>query len=73
MEILAKDRYSEFVSFAENHKNTSFTQSLEWAALKSGWEHEIVISRKNGEIKGAMLILIERLPVYKFRIRRRNT
>ena len=44
MEILAKDRYSEFVSFAENHKNTSFTQSLEWAALKSGWEHEIVVS-----------------------------
>ena len=66
MEILSKDKYSEFVSFAENHKNTSFTQSLEWANLKDLWSREIVVSRNEaGEIKGAMLILIQKIPVFK--------
>ncbi len=66
MEILKKEQYKEFVDFVADHKNSNFMQSLEWAALKSNWVHEIVVSRdEKGEIKGAMLILIQKVPVFK--------
>ena len=66
MEILREENYGEFVNFAATHKVTSFTQSLEWAKLKSGWGKEIIVSRdEKGNIKGAMLVLIQRLPIVK--------
>jgi len=67
MEILAKEKYQEFEDFAQQtwHKNGNFTQSLEWIDLKANWGHEIVVSRnENGEIVGAMLILMQKLPVF---------
>jgi len=67
MEILAKEKYQEFEDFAEQtwHKNGNFTQSLEWIELKANWGHEIVVSRNDcGEIVGAMLILMQKLPIF---------
>ncbi len=65
MEILNQSQYNEFEEFASRHKNGNFTQSLGWMKLKSGWGHEIVVSRdENGAIVGGMLILINKLPLF---------
>lgn len=67
MEILAKEKYNEFETFVSNHKNGNFTQTIEWAKLKSNWGHEIVVSRDgNGNIVGGMLVLINYVPVLKY-------
>ena len=64
MEILSKDKYSEYEEFVKNHPNGTFTQSVKWTGVKSNWGHEIVVSRdKDGKIVGGCLVLIRKIPV----------
>lgn len=59
-ETAAKE-YEEFVS---GHPCGTFTQSLKWADVKPGWKHEaIAVKDENGDVKGAALILIRKIPV----------
>lgn len=63
MEVLDRSKYGEFEAFARSHRTGYFMQSLAWAELKSGWGHEIVVSRgQDGTVKGAVLILLRKLP-----------
>ena len=52
--------------FLENHPKGHFLQSRAWAKVKPDWTQEIIISTdKDGEIKGAMTVLIRQLPFFK--------
>ena len=62
--ILVDDSNREkFIKFNQKHPKGHFLQSPEWAKLKSEWKNEVVLSEdKDGNIKGAMSILIRKLP-----------
>ena len=51
--------------FLEENKKSHFLQSPEWAKLKSDWEHEMIVVEEDGEIKGAMSVLLRKVPVFK--------
>ncbi len=65
MELLTQDTQAEFERFMEQHKNGNFMQSLAWPKVKNNWGYDGVISRaKDGTIRGALLVLIQRAPVF---------
>lgn len=57
--------YEQFVMY---HKNGGFTQSLLWPSVKKSWKWEaFMCQNEKGEIKGAQLVLIKKLPLgYSF-------
>jgi len=64
MELLSKDRYSEFESFVKSHKNGGITQSVLWHGVKHTWGHEVVVSRdEGGNITGGVSVLLRRMPL----------
>ena len=66
MEIITKAQENEFETFVLNHPNGSFMQSMKWPKVKNNWLHEAVVSRDNtGNIVGAMLVLIRKMPLGK--------
>ena len=62
--ILVDDSNREkFVEFNKKHKKGHFLQSPEWAKLKSEWINEaIMVEDTEGNVKGAMSILIRKVP-----------
>ena len=61
-----KIKYEKFVTA---HKNGSFLQSSFWGQIKKEWENVILISEnENGEIKGAVSLLIRRMPIPVFKV-----
>lgn len=64
-ENIEKLEEKEFEEFVERHNKGHFAQSLKWAKLKKEWKHETVIVRDaEGKIKGAMLLLIRKTPIF---------
>ncbi|OJU14440.1 MAG: methicillin resistance protein [Clostridiales bacterium 43-6] len=62
MEIL-KDNFEEFERFIDESSKGHFMQSKMWGPVKSEWKRECVVSRdKGGKIKGAMAVLIRKVP-----------
>ena len=56
--------YSE--EFLKSHYRCHYAQSKRWANIKGDWKNEIVIVRDdNGKIKGALSILIRKIPYFK--------
>ena len=56
----------EYEEFVKNHPKGHFAQSIKWAKLKKEWEHEIItVKDEDGKIKGAMLLLIRQIPIFK--------
>ena len=49
--------------FLQTNKKSHFLQSPEWAKVKSGWKHEMIVIEGNGEIKGTMSILLKKVPI----------
>lgn len=67
MKLLTPDRYDEYTEFLKSHKYAHFLQSTEWARVKYMWKNEIVIAEdENGKIKGAMSLLIRKIPLFKY-------
>lgn len=68
MEILNKSDKQlceEYESFAENHVNGNFLQSLHWPKVKDQWNWEAIISRDgDGKIRGTCLVLIRKIPIF---------
>lgn len=63
---MTETEIQEYEEFVQNHPRGHFTQSLEWAKLKKGWKHEVVIVRdENNKIKGSLLLLIRKMPIIK--------
>ena len=67
MELLDLRRQSaceEYELFIQSRPNGSFLQCLDWAGVKPGWSREVVVSRRSdGSIRGAMQVLIRKLPI----------
>lgn len=62
-EFLSPENANEYDCFVDAHENGSFMQSLLWANVKSNWESEAIVSRgEHGEIRGACLVLVKKLP-----------
>lgn len=70
MELVTEQKgLQEFEEFVKNHKNGGFMQSLCWAKLKKTWGHEVVVSRdKQGNLRGGMLVLIKKVPIFPYRL-----
>jgi lipid II:glycine glycyltransferase (peptidoglycan interpeptide bridge formation enzyme) len=59
----------KYKDFLQAHPKGHFLQSPEWAVLKSFWKNEIItIEDENGIIKGAMSILIRKVPLFNYTI-----
>ena len=54
----------KLMKFLEENKKSHFLQSPEWANVKTDWKHEMIVVEDNGEIKGAMSILLREVPVF---------
>lgn len=55
--------------FINNHPKGHFMQSKMWGDVKSDWKQEtLTVLDENGEIKGAMSVLIRKLPILPFTI-----
>ncbi|MGE5404449.1 MAG: lipid II:glycine glycyltransferase FemX, partial [Candidatus Saccharibacteria bacterium] len=53
-------RYEEFIRV---HPKGHFMQSTAWGKVKSEWKNEIItVEDENGQIKGAMSVLIRKIP-----------
>ena len=64
LDFSSEEQCCEYEQFVQHHALGSFTQSLAWCGVKSGWGHEAVIVRDaGGKIAGTMLILVRRMPV----------
>lgn len=65
IEYLSKGNEKDYEDFVSTHPQSSFTQSLMWPKVKQGWEHDAIIVRdESGNIKGTMLVLIQKVPVF---------
>ncbi|MCX7614505.1 MAG: peptidoglycan bridge formation glycyltransferase FemA/FemB family protein [Clostridiales bacterium] len=66
-EIITKNTLPEYEEFIEAHKKGHFMQSSMWGKVKDNWIWEAVAVRdQEGKIKGALSVLIRRLPVLKY-------
>jgi len=62
--IDVEDKYKAFL---EANSKGHFMQSPEWAKVKSFWKNEIIfVKDSEGEIKGAMSILIRKIPILRY-------
>lgn len=63
MQILQKNELAAFDAFSLASPHGYFMQSSYWAATKPDWGSEFIVSRgKSGEIAGAMLVLVKKVP-----------
>ena len=46
MEILSKDKYSEYEDFVSHHPHGAFQQSVNWGLVKYNWEKQFFFSIK---------------------------
>ncbi|MFO7153451.1 MAG: peptidoglycan bridge formation glycyltransferase FemA/FemB family protein [Caldicoprobacter oshimai] len=61
-----REKYEKFI---QSHPKGHFMQSLKWAEVKSNWLNEIITVKDNqGNIKGAMSLLIRKLPFVNYTI-----
>ncbi len=64
MEILSKEKYTEFDEFCSKHPHGAFQQSPRWGIVKSEWDTEVVVVRDDeGQIKGGIFILIRKMGI----------
>ena len=63
-EIIGSDNHDEFEAFVKSHPKGHMLQTWEWSKQKSFWLFQgIVVRDESGEIKGAMSVLIRRIPL----------
>ncbi len=62
-EFITKENLSQYESFVATHPKGHFLQSHTWAAVKDSWLWQAIIVRDaEGTIKGAMSVLIRKIP-----------
>ncbi|MBQ2691474.1 MAG: peptidoglycan bridge formation glycyltransferase FemA/FemB family protein [Clostridia bacterium] len=66
-EIINSSTLQEFESFIENHPKGHFLQSSRWGKVKSSWDWQAIAVRgEDGKIKGAMSVLIRKMPMVPY-------
>jgi len=67
LEQIKPEQISEYETFNRQHPKGHFLQSHLWSAVKPDWKWEAVAVRgENGAIKGAMSVLIRKVPGLPF-------
>ena len=65
-DINSKEGIEEYEEFLKSHYRCHYAQSKKWANIKCDWKNEIIVVRdENGKIKGALSILIRKIPYFK--------
>ncbi len=65
IKILTKENYEKFDKFVSESTKGNFMQTKMWARVKNNWINEVVLScDEDDNIKGAMSILIRKVPVF---------
>lgn len=63
-EIINENTLGEFEDFISSHPKGHFLQSYEWGRVKSAWKWQAIAVRdQDGKIKGAMSVLIRKMPM----------
>lgn len=66
-ELVTQASLAEYEAFVAGHPKGHFAQSVLWAKQKPAWKWEAIISRAaNGSIRGAMSVLIRKMPGVPF-------
>ena len=66
MKLVDDSNRQKYIDFIQKHPKGHFLQSPEWAKLKNTWKNEVLlVEDKDGNIKGAMSILIREMPYIK--------
>ncbi len=65
MHLLTNERLKEYEQFLQSSEKGHFCQTPQWAKVKDMWKNEVVLSLdESGKIKGAMSLLIRKIPVF---------
>ena len=65
MKITTKEDMEQYQKFIQSHPKGHFMQSKEWTEVKSNWKNEMIaVKDEQGNIKGAMSILIRKIPFF---------
>ena len=68
-ELITQDTVSEYEAFLQSHPKGNFAQSALWAKQKPMWIWRAIVSRgTDGAIRGAMSVLIRKVPGTPFTI-----
>lgn len=60
-----EDSQRKYKEFLEHHERCNFSQSPEWAKVKSNWKNEVILAEdEDGNIIGSLSILIRKIPVF---------
>ena len=66
-EVITQETAQEFEAFLQSHPKGNFAQSALWAKQKPMWTWRGIVSRReDGTIKGAMSVLIRKVPGLPF-------
>ncbi len=66
-ELVTKEGLAEYEAFVASHPKGHFAQSVLWAKQKPAWKWEAIVSRAaDGSIRGAMAVLIRKMPGVPF-------
>ena len=67
MRLLDEKDNEHYTEFLKNHERCNFQQSLEWARVKSNWKNEVILAEdNNGNIVGAISVLIRKIPFFGY-------
>lgn len=64
MRLLEDKDKESYKQFLESHKRCNFQQSLEWGEVKTSWKKEVILSEKNGKIRGSLCVWIRKIPFF---------
>jgi len=65
LKITTKEDMEQYEKFIQSHPKGHFMQSKEWTEVKSNWKNEMIaVKDEQGNIKGAMSILIRKIPFF---------
>lgn len=66
-ELVTQNTLAEYEDFMSHHPKGNFAQSRMWGHVKDNWKWEGIISRNDdGTIRGAMSVLVRKLPGMPF-------
>lgn len=55
----------ELYEFLQSNNKSNYLQTPQWAAVKSNWNHEMIVIRNDEKIIASMSILLKKMPVFK--------
>lgn len=61
--VISKEDLVNYKMFLSKQDLVYLQQDICWTFVKDEWDYEIIVSEKNGEIQGSVLVLIRKIPI----------